>query len=62
MSNNDLLNYYHRANELVFKGLIEFSCVKAAIELDLFSRMAEGPKDLATLAAETASVPPRLEM
>jgi bacteriochlorophyllide d C-20 methyltransferase len=62
MSNNDLLNYYHRANELVFKGLIEFSCMKAAIELDLFSHMAEGPKDTATLAADTASVPPRLEM
>lgn len=62
MSNNDLLNYYHRANELVFKGLIEFSCVKATIELDLFSHMAEGPKDLATLATETASVAPRLEM
>ncbi|AOS84880.1 C-20 methyltransferase BchU [Chlorobaculum limnaeum] len=62
MSNNDLLSYYHRANELIFKGLIEFSCMKAAIELDLFSHMAEGPKDLATLAADTASVPPRLEM
>jgi bacteriochlorophyllide d C-20 methyltransferase len=62
MSNNDLLNYYHRANELVFKGLIEFSCMKAAIELDLFSHMAEGPKDTATLAADNDSVPPRLEM
>ena len=62
MSNNDLLTYYDRANELIFKGLVEFSSMKAAIELDLFSHMTDGPKDSGTLATETGSVQPRLDM
>lgn len=62
MTSNDLLKYNDRANELVFKGLVEFSCMKAAIELDLFTHLAGGSKDTAVLATETGSVPPRLGM
>jgi bacteriochlorophyllide d C-20 methyltransferase len=62
INDNDLLNYNYRANELVFKGLIEFSCMKAAIELDLFTQLSREAKDVASLSADTGTVPPRLVM
>ncbi|MEI6847825.1 MAG: C-20 methyltransferase BchU [Chlorobiaceae bacterium] len=62
MNDNELLKQNHRANELIFKGLVEFGCFKAALELDLFTYLADGAKDTVTLAAAVGAVPPRLEM
>ncbi|MEI6756906.1 MAG: C-20 methyltransferase BchU [Chlorobium sp.] len=62
MHDNELLKQNHRANELVFKGLVEFGCFKAALELDLFSQLSDEAKDTGTLAANTGTVPPRLGM
>jgi bacteriochlorophyll C20 methyltransferase len=62
MNDNELLRQNHRANELIFKGLVEFGCFKAALELDLFTHLAGDAKDTATLAAGVGAVPPRLGM
>ncbi|NTV06683.1 MAG: C-20 methyltransferase BchU [Chlorobiaceae bacterium] len=62
MDANELLKQNHRANELIFKGLVEFGCFKAALELDLFTLLADEPKDVETLAASAGAVPPRLGM
>jgi bacteriochlorophyll C20 methyltransferase len=62
MNDHELLKQNHRANELVFKGLVEFGCFKAALELDLFSQLADGPKDAGSLAASVGAVPARLSM
>ena len=62
MNDNELLKQNHRANDIIFKGLVEFGCFKAALELDLFTQLGDGAKDTATLAASTGSVPPRLGM
>ncbi|MEC9486388.1 MAG: C-20 methyltransferase BchU [Prosthecochloris sp.] len=62
MNDNELLKQNHRANEIVFKGLVEFGCFKAALELDLFSLLADEPKDLASLATSLEAVPERLGM
>ena len=62
MDNNELLKQSHRANELIFKGLVESGCFKAALELDLFTHLADEAQDLATLAASAGAVPSRLTM
>lgn len=62
MDANELLKQNHRANELIFKGLVEFGCFKAALELDLFTLLADEAKDVETLAASAGAVPPRLIM
>jgi len=62
MNDNILLKHYERANELTFKGLVEFGCFKAAIELDLFSHMAGSPKSAETLAADCDAIPSRFVM
>ncbi|MCF8217107.1 MAG: C-20 methyltransferase BchU [Chlorobium sp.] len=62
MNDIELLKQNHRANDIIFKGLVEFGCFKAALELDLFTQLGNGAKDTATLAAATGSVPPRLGM
>ena len=62
MNDNELLKYNHRANELVFKGLVEFGCFKAALELDLFTHLADEAKDTDTIAAGVGAIPPRLVM
>lgn len=62
MNDNELLKQNHRANELIFKGLVEFGCFKAALELDLFRQLGNEAKDTPTLAAVTGSVPSRLAM
>jgi len=62
MNDHELLNQNHRANEIVFKGLVEFGCFKAALELDLFTHLAHEAKDNETLAAEVGAVPQRLIM
>ncbi len=62
MDNNELLKQSHRANELIFKGLVECGCFKAALELDLFTHLADEAKDLATLAASAGAIPSRLTM
>ena len=45
MDNNELLQQSYRANELIFKGLVECGCFKAALELDLFTHLADEAKD-----------------
>jgi bacteriochlorophyllide d C-20 methyltransferase len=62
MNDIELLKQNHRANELIFKGLVEFGCFKAALELDLFAHMTDEAKDTATLAVGVGAVPPRLVM
>ncbi len=62
MNDHELLKQNHRANELIFKGLVEFGCFKAALELDLFTQLGDEAKDTGTLAASTGTVPPRLGM
>jgi len=37
MNDNELLKRNHRANEILFKGLVEFGCFKAA-PLNIFQR------------------------
>ena len=62
MNANELLKHNHRANELIFKSLVECGCFKAALELDLFSHLADEAKDTETLAALAGAVPSRLVM
>lgn len=62
MNTNELLKQNHKANELIFKGLVEFGCFKAALELDLFTLLADEPKDVASLAESACAVAPRLTM
>lgn len=61
MNDLELLRAVDRAYDMVFKGTVDFFCLKAATDLRLFEVMAAGPRDLATLAQATESVPPRLE-
>lgn len=62
MNDNELLKLTERANDILFKGVVEFGCFKAALELDLFTHLAEGAKDLDTLSATIEAVPKRLGM
>jgi bacteriochlorophyll C20 methyltransferase len=62
MNNSDLLQQSHRAHQLVFKGLVELGCLKAALELDLFTNLANEAKDVESIAAAAGAVPPRLAM
>ncbi len=62
MNADELLKQNHRANELIFKGLVECGCFKAALELDLFTHLADEAKDVATLAALAGAIPARLAM
>ncbi len=62
MNDTELLKQNHRANEIVFKGLVEFGCFKAALELGLFDQLAEETKDVETLSASMEAVPQRLAM
>ncbi len=58
---SELYGAMERAYEMVFKGTVDFFVLKAAYDLGLFEAMAGGPRDLATLAEATGSVPQRLE-
>ncbi len=62
MDAHELLKQHHRANELIFKGLVECGCFKAALELDLFTHIGDEAKNLETLAASVGAIPPRLVM
>ena len=62
MNTNELLTRTHRANKLIFQGLVELGCLKAALELDLFTHLADEEKDAATLATAVGAIPPRLGM
>ncbi len=62
MNSNELLQHNQRANELVFKGLVEFGCFKAALDLDLFPHLASGAKDIEEIAASIDAIPQRLNM
>lgn len=61
MNDTELLQAQQSAYDMVFKGTVEFSCIKAAFELGLFEVLANGPRDLEALAQMTESVPARLE-
>lgn len=62
MNDTELLKRNQRANEILFKGVVEFGCFKAALELDLFIQLADEAKDVETLSAAIGAVPPRLGM
>jgi bacteriochlorophyllide d C-20 methyltransferase len=62
MNNSDLLQQSHRAHQLVFKGLVELGCLKAALELDLFTHLSNEAKDVESVASEVGAIPPRLSM
>jgi bacteriochlorophyllide d C-20 methyltransferase len=62
MNTSDLLQQSHRAHQLVFKGLVELGCLKAALELDLFSHLAGEARSVEAIAADAGAVPPRLSM
>ncbi len=62
MDNNELLQQSYRANELIFKGLVECGCFKAALELDLFTHLADDAKDTVSLAESVGAIPSRLTM
>jgi bacteriochlorophyll C20 methyltransferase len=58
---NELYRATERAYDIVFKGIVDFASMKAALDLNLFEVMGNGPQDLETLAQRTSSVPTRLE-
>lgn len=62
MNDTELLKLNQRANEILFKGLVEFGCFKAALELDLFTQLADEAKDVETLSTAVGAVPQRLGM
>ncbi len=62
MDNHELLQQSHRANELIFKGLVECGCFKAALELDLFTHLADEAKDTVSLAECVGAIPTRFTM
>lgn len=62
MDNNELLQQSQRANELIFKGLVECGCFKAALELDLFTHLADEAKDTVSLAESVGAIPSRITM
>lgn len=62
MNSNELLQQSHRANQIIFQGVVELGSLKAALELDLFNQLAGEPKSLEEVAAAVGAVPPRLVM
>ncbi|NTU93413.1 MAG: C-20 methyltransferase BchU [Chlorobiaceae bacterium] len=62
MNSSELLQQSHRANDLIFKGLVELGCLKAALELDLFTHLAGDAKTVEAVAADSCAVAPRLAM
>ena len=62
MNSNELLQQSHRANQIIFQGVVELGSLKAALELDLFNQLADEPKSLEEVAGSVGAVPPRLVM
>lgn len=62
MNDTELLKLNERANEILFKGLVEFGCFKAALELDLFTLLGDEPRDIESLSSSIGAVTPRLGM
>ena len=62
MNSNELLWQSHRANQIIFHGVVELGSLKAALELDLFNHLADEPKSLEEVANSVGSVPHRLVM
>jgi bacteriochlorophyll C20 methyltransferase len=58
---DELYRATERAYDIVFKGIVDFASMKAALDLNLFEAMLGGPQDLESLAQKTGSVPVRLE-
>jgi bacteriochlorophyll C20 methyltransferase len=56
-----LLENTKTAYDMVFKSTVDFFCLKAAFDLNLFETMANGPQTLEELATATQSVPLRLD-
>ncbi|NJP05995.1 MAG: C-20 methyltransferase BchU [Chloroflexaceae bacterium] len=61
MEGQELFQANKTAYNMVFKSLVEISSLKAAWELGLFEALADGPRDLITLAEQLHAVPARLE-
>lgn len=61
MDDTTLFQATDRAYNMVFKSVVDLSCLKAASELGLFERLAGGARDLETLACESDIVKERLE-
>lgn len=59
--NEQLYRDAEKAYEMVFKGTVDFFVIKAAYDLKLFEAMADGPREVASLAESTGTVPHRLE-
>ena len=62
MDDHELLKQHYRANELIFKGVVECGCFKAALELDLFAHLGDEAKETDTLATAVGAIPQRLAM
>jgi bacteriochlorophyll C20 methyltransferase len=60
-NDTELFQATEKAYDMVFKSIVDFSCIKAASDLGLFAHLAETPRDVETLAQITESVPERLE-
>jgi len=61
MNDTELFEATNKAYDMVFKSAVELSCLKAASDIGLFEQLADGPRDLETLARATESVSARLE-
>jgi bacteriochlorophyll C20 methyltransferase len=61
MDDRELFQHFDRAYDMVFKGTVDFFCIKAASDLGLFTVLANKPLTLDELAKATESVPARLE-
>jgi bacteriochlorophyllide d C-20 methyltransferase len=61
MDDRALFREFDRAYDMVFKGTVDFFCIKAAADLGLFTVLAKQPLTLEALASATESVPARLE-
>lgn len=61
MDDKALFEQFDRAYDMVFKGTVDFFCIKAAYDLGLFTVLAQRPLPLVELAQATESKPERLE-
>ncbi len=61
MNDSELLKATNNAYDMVFKSVVDLSCLKAALELNLFDILHDAPQNLETLARITESVPSRME-
>jgi bacteriochlorophyll C20 methyltransferase len=61
MDDLELLTATDKAYDMVFKGPVDFCCLKACYELGIFDILSEAPLTLEQLANATSTVPVRLQ-